>query len=42
MNLFRVVLLLQDDYDLLDAGLLNDNKLGFVQFHDNKFKIQGK
>ncbi|XP_065356787.1 uncharacterized protein LOC135951130 [Calliphora vicina] len=30
----------KDDYDLLDAGLLNDNKLGFVQFHDNKFKIQ--
>ncbi|XP_073823318.1 uncharacterized protein [Musca autumnalis] len=30
----------KDDYDLLDAGLLNDNKLGFVQLHDNKFKIQ--
>ncbi|XP_075170257.1 uncharacterized protein LOC142242577 [Haematobia irritans] len=30
----------KDDYDLLEAGLLNDNKLGFVQLHDNKFKIQ--
>uniref|UniRef100_A0A1A9W2J7 Glycosyltransferase family 92 protein n=1 Tax=Glossina brevipalpis TaxID=37001 RepID=A0A1A9W2J7_9MUSC len=31
----------KDDYDLIDASLLNDNKLGYVQFQDNKFKIQG-
>ncbi|KAL9925607.1 uncharacterized protein ACN2A1_014144 [Glossina fuscipes fuscipes] len=30
----------KDDYDLIDASLLNDNKLGYVQLQDNKFKIQ--
>lgn len=31
----------KDDYDLLDSGLLNNNKFGFVQFQENKLKIQG-
>ncbi|XP_039952957.1 uncharacterized protein LOC120769816 isoform X1 [Bactrocera tryoni] len=30
----------KDDYDLLDENLLTDSKLGFVQFRDNKLKIQ--
>ncbi|XP_053960251.1 uncharacterized protein LOC128864555 isoform X1 [Anastrepha ludens] len=30
----------KDDYDLLDESLLTDSKLGFVQFRDNKLKIQ--
>ncbi|XP_036321528.1 uncharacterized protein LOC118735714 isoform X2 [Rhagoletis pomonella] len=30
----------KDDYDLLDESLLSDSKLGFVQFRDNKLKIQ--
>ncbi|KMY90077.1 uncharacterized protein LOC6732193 isoform X1 [Drosophila simulans] len=30
----------KDDYDLLDASILSDNKLGFVQLRDNKLKIQ--
>ncbi|XP_067620663.1 uncharacterized protein [Eurosta solidaginis] len=30
----------KDDYDLLDENLLSDNKLGFVQFRDNKLNIQ--
>lgn len=32
----------QDDYDLLDASILSDNKLGFIQLRDNKLKIQGE
>ncbi|XP_039497843.1 uncharacterized protein LOC120455558 [Drosophila santomea] len=30
----------KEDYDLLDASILSDNKLGFVQLRDNKLKIQ--
>ncbi|KAH8413442.1 hypothetical protein KR009_011176 [Drosophila setifemur] len=30
----------KDDYDLLDASILSDNKLGFIQLRDNKLKIQ--
>ncbi|XP_030377018.1 uncharacterized protein LOC115625923 [Scaptodrosophila lebanonensis] len=30
----------KDDYDLLDDSILSDNKLGFIQFRDNKLKIQ--
>ncbi|XP_046866702.1 uncharacterized protein LOC6642540 [Drosophila willistoni] len=30
----------KDDYDLLDDSILSDSKLGFIQFHDNKIKIQ--
>uniref|UniRef100_A0A6P4FKS7 Uncharacterized protein LOC108050731 isoform X2 n=1 Tax=Drosophila rhopaloa TaxID=1041015 RepID=A0A6P4FKS7_DRORH len=30
----------KEDYDLLDASILSDNKLGFIQLRDNKLKIQ--
>ncbi|XP_044316157.1 uncharacterized protein LOC108050731 isoform X1 [Drosophila rhopaloa] len=32
----------KEDYDLLDASILSDNKLGFIQLRDNKLKIQAE
>lgn len=42
LNLITFSVSMQDDYDLLDASILSDNKLGFVQLRDNKLKIQGE